>query len=138
MGDYSKRRIDSDDSLPDTLRVHSSDAPQRDAMDELSQKLGQATLSSSDTPSGLPVKELVLLKAENENLKKEVGRLKAQAKQDQVKIHTLEQQLRLGFVQSEAQKLSSNDDQNQLIASLQAELSIVKGEISESSLCPTF
>ncbi|KAI9283688.1 kinesin motor domain-containing protein [Umbelopsis sp. AD052] len=134
MGDYSKRKIDSDDSLPDTLRIHSSDAPQRDAMDELSQKLTQSTLNSNDTLSGLPVKELVQLKADNENLKQEVGRLKAQAKQDQLKIHTLEQQLRLSFVQSEAQKLSSKDDQDQLIASLQAELSIVKAELQVMQL----
>ena len=97
-------------------------------MDELSQKLAQATLSSNDIPPGLPVKELVQLKAENENLKQEVGRLKAQAKQDQMRIHTLEQQLQLGSLQSAAQKLNSSDDQEQLIASLQAELSIVKGE----------
>ncbi|KAH8548187.1 kinesin-related protein 11 [Umbelopsis sp. PMI_123] len=128
LGDYSKRKIDSDDSLPDTLRVHSNEAAQRDGMDDVSQKLAQATINSNETSSGFSVKEFVQLKAENENLKQEVRQLQAQAKQNQMKIQTLEQQLRLGYLQPEAGVLNSNNDQDQLIASLQAELSIVKGE----------
>jgi hypothetical protein len=108
--------------------VHSNEAAQRDGMDDLSQKLAQATINSNETSSGFSVKEFVQLKAENENLKQEVRQLQAQAKQNQMKVQTLEQQLRLGYLQPEAGVLNSNNDQDQLIASLQAELSIVKGE----------
>ncbi|CAO3668969.1 unnamed protein product [Umbelopsis vinacea] len=131
LGDYSKRKIGSDDSLPDALRAHSTDTPQHDAMEQLSQKLVQATTDSNDSAPSIRAEDMVQLRRDNERLMQENNRLQLQSKQDQMKIQSLEQQLRQVSSrqpsQQELGKLNSSDDKVQLIASLQAELSIVKG-----------
>ena len=100
-------------------------------MEQLSQKLVQATTDSNDSAPSIRAEDMVQLRRDNERLMQENNRLQLQSKQDQMKIQSLEQQLRQvssrQASQQELGKLNSSDDKVQLIASLQAELSIVKG-----------
>jgi hypothetical protein len=100
-------------------------------MEQLSQKLVQATTDSNDSAPSIRAEDMVQLRRDNERLMQENNRLQLQSKQDQMKIQSLEQQLRQVSSrqpsQQELGKLNSSDDKVQLIASLQAELSIVKG-----------
>jgi hypothetical protein len=100
-------------------------------MEELSQKLVQATTDSNDSAPSIRAENMVQLKRDNERLMQENNRLQLQSKQDQMKIQSLEQQLRQvssrQASQQELGNLNSSDEKVQLIASLQAELSIVKG-----------
>lgn len=100
-------------------------------MEQLSQKLVQATTDSNDSAPSIRAENMVQLKRDNERLMQENNRLQLQSKQDQMKIQSLEQQLRQvssrQASQQELGNLNSSDEKVQLIASLQAELSIVKG-----------
>ena len=99
-------------------------------MDKLSHRLVHTTTDSTGSESTDQAEEIIHLKHENERLKQENSRLHAQTAQDQMKIKSLEQQLRhatSNAIQQELAKSNSSDEHIQLIASLQAELSIVKG-----------
>lgn len=100
-------------------------------MEQLSQKLVQATTDFNDSAPSIRAEDMVQLRRDNERLKQENNRLQLQSKQDQMKIQSLEQQLRQvssrQASQQELGNLNSSDEKVQLIASLQAELSIVKG-----------